>query len=132
MILIRYPPTGAYKLYNPITQKIHISKDVIVNEVEKWKWQSELEYSSEIKQTYIYPDSSDESEGEEDHDVVENDPYEIRAPARPQRNRQAPIRVNDYDIILDNVVNDGGDLIHFAILAYSEPINYKEALKTDV
>jgi len=61
MILIWYHPIGAYKLYNPVTQKVHISRDVIVNEVEKWKWESESEYSSETKQSYIYPDSSDES-----------------------------------------------------------------------
>jgi hypothetical protein len=29
-------------------------------------------------------------------------------------------------------VNDEGDLIHFALLADSKPINYKEALKIDV
>jgi len=81
MILIGYHPTGAYKLYNPVTQKVHISRDVIVNEIEKWKWESEPEYSSEFKQNYIYPDSSYESKGEEDHEVVENDPEEIIAPA---------------------------------------------------
>jgi hypothetical protein len=28
MILIGYHPIGAYKLYNPVTQKVHISGDV--------------------------------------------------------------------------------------------------------
>jgi len=28
MILIGYHPTGAYKLYSPITQKVHISRYV--------------------------------------------------------------------------------------------------------
>jgi len=105
---------------------------VIVIKVEKWKWESELEYKSKIKQNYIYPDSSDESEGEEDHEDVENDPEEIIAPTRPQRNRQAPTRLNDCEIIHDNVVNDEGDLIHFALLANSELINYKKALKSDI
>jgi len=86
MRLIRYHPTGAYKLYNPVTQNVHISRDVIVNEAVKWKWESEPEYSSEIKQSYIYPDSSDESDGEEDHEVTAED-QEIIVPARPHRNR---------------------------------------------
>jgi len=37
MMLIGYHPTGAYKLHNPVTQKVHISRDVIMNEAEKWK-----------------------------------------------------------------------------------------------
>jgi hypothetical protein len=35
MILIGYHPTGAYKLYDPVTNKVHISRDVIVNENEQ-------------------------------------------------------------------------------------------------
>ncbi|CAJ2628037.1 unnamed protein product [Trifolium pratense] len=63
MILIGYHPTGAYKLYNPVTQKVHISRDVIVNEEEKWKWEKEPVYNSELQSTFIYPSSSDESDG---------------------------------------------------------------------
>jgi len=132
MILIGYHPTGAYKLYNPVTQKVHICRDVIVNEAEKWKWESEPEYSSEIKQSYIYPDSSDESGDEEDYEVIADDQEEIIVPARPHRNRQAPVRLTDYEVTPDDAVNDEGDLIHFALLADAEPINYKEVLKTDV
>jgi len=132
MILIGYHPTGAYKLYNLVTQKVHISRDVIVNEAEKWKWESEPEYNNEIKQSCIYPDSSDESEDEEDHEVVEDDLEEITVPARPKRNRKPPLRLTDCEINSDNAVNDEGDLTHFALLADVEPINYKEATKIDV
>jgi len=79
----------------------------------------------------IYIDSSDGLEGEEDHGVVEDVPEEIIVPYRPQRNRQAPSKLNDCEIIPDNTMNDEGDLIHFALLADSGPINYKEALKSD-
>ena len=54
MILIGYHPTSAYKLYNHVDLKGHISRDVIVNESEKWKWESEPKDSSEINQSYIY------------------------------------------------------------------------------
>lgn len=132
MILIGYHPTGAYKLYNPVNQKVHFSRDVIVNEAEKWKWENESEYNSEIQQSYIYPDSSDESEGEDDHEVTADDQEEIIAPARPQRNRNPPARLTDCEVTSDNTVNDEGDFIHFALLADAELVNYKEALKTDV
>jgi hypothetical protein len=132
MILIGYHPTGAYKLYNPVNQKVHFSRDVIVNEAEKWKWENESEYNSEIQQSYIYPDLSDESEGEDDHEVTADDQEEIIAPARPQRNRNSPARLTDCEVTSDNTVNDEGDFIHFALLADAELVNYKEALKTDV
>ena len=109
MILIGYHPTRAYRLSNPVTQKVHISRDVIVNEAEKWKWESEPEYSSEIKQNYIYPDSSDESEGEEDHEVTEDDQEQTIVPARPQGNRHAPARLIDCETTPNNAVNDEGD-----------------------
>jgi len=32
MILVRYHSTGAYRLYDPATRKIFISRDVVVNE----------------------------------------------------------------------------------------------------
>ncbi|XP_019416453.1 PREDICTED: uncharacterized protein LOC109327756 [Lupinus angustifolius] len=37
MILIGYHPTGAYKLYDPLKDKVQISRDVIVLEHENWK-----------------------------------------------------------------------------------------------
>jgi len=40
--------------------------------------------------------------------------------------------LTDCEITSDDAVNDEGDLIHFALLAYVEPINYKEAVETDV
>jgi len=79
-----------------------------------------------------YPDSNDESEGEVDHEVTADDQEEIIVPARPQRNRNPPARLTDCEVTSDNAVNDEGDFIHFALLADVEPVNYKEALKTDV
>ncbi|MCH80809.1 copia-type polyprotein [Trifolium medium] len=153
MILIGYHPTGAYKLYNPVTQKVHFSRDVIVNENEKWKWEEEPVYSSESQSTFIYPNSSDESDGGEDYDEDEpvnnadqiqgaentsdmnlssDDDNRIHMIGRTQRTKRVPARLNDCEVIQDNAVNDEGDLIHFALLADSEPVNFKDALKSNV
>jgi hypothetical protein len=51
---------------------------------------------------------------------------------RLQRIRQAPSRLNDCERVPNNVVNDEGDIIHFALLAYAEPIHYKDVLKSSV
>ncbi|MCI97935.1 hypothetical protein A2U01_0119236, partial [Trifolium medium] len=51
-----------------MTQKVHISRDVIVNESEKWKWDIEPVCRSEIQHNHVYLDSSDESDREDDYD----------------------------------------------------------------
>jgi len=38
MVLVGYHPTGAYRLCNPVTKEICISRDVVVNEEESWDW----------------------------------------------------------------------------------------------
>ncbi|KAK2355926.1 putative mitochondrial protein [Trifolium repens] len=146
MILIGYHPTGAYKLLDPMTNKVHISRDVIVNEAEQWKWEVETTYNSES--SYIFPDSSDESDNEaagdindgNQNDVIpdsdDDENEEITSPPvirqLPQRNRSVSSRLNDHIVTSDSAVNDDGDLIHFALLAGSEPIDYKDALKSRV
>ena len=146
MILIGYHPTGAYKLLDPMTNKVHISRDVIVNEAEQWKWEVETTYNSES--SYIFPDSSDDSENEaagdlndgNQNDVIpdsdDDENEEVTSPPvirqLPQRNRSVSSRLNDHIVTSDSAVNDDGDLIHFALLAGSEPIDYKDALKNRV
>ncbi|MCI66461.1 hypothetical protein A2U01_0087719, partial [Trifolium medium] len=75
---------------------------------------------------------SDESDKEDGHDEDVTVQEEIEAPVRPQRTRQAPTRLNDCEVTTDSAVNDVGELIHFALLADSEPIHFKDALKSSV
>lgn len=35
-VFLRYHPTGAYKLYDPRSNKIMVSRDVIVDETKWW------------------------------------------------------------------------------------------------
>lgn len=43
--------------------------------------------------------------------------------------RQLPQRLNDFELIADDVVNSEGELIHFALLAESKPVSLEEAMK---
>ncbi|WVZ15014.1 hypothetical protein V8G54_012580 [Vigna mungo] len=38
MVFVGYHSTGAYKLYNPITERMMLSRDVVVLEKESWDW----------------------------------------------------------------------------------------------
>lgn len=111
---------------------------MIVNEAKKLKREEEPVYSVESQQTYIYPDSSDESVNNDDVDESDNkevnnndtdEHEEVEEIVIPQRIRQVPRRLGDCVVISDNAVNDEGDIIHFALLADSEPLNFEEALK---
>lgn len=48
MILLGYHPTGAYKLYDPRSQKIVISRDVLVDEANWWNWDDQPPKSNSI------------------------------------------------------------------------------------
>ncbi|MCI89002.1 hypothetical protein A2U01_0110290, partial [Trifolium medium] len=50
----------------------HISRDVIVNEAEKWKWEVEPVHRDEIQYNHIHLESSDESDREDGYDEEEN------------------------------------------------------------
>ncbi|KAK2374044.1 secreted RxLR effector protein [Trifolium repens] len=113
-------------------ERIHISRDVSVNEDECWKWETTHVYSSENQQSYIYSDSSDDSEGEENTEVIDHAPQVEATPARPQRTRQIPNRLSDCEVLPDSAVNEESDLIHTALLADAEPIDFNDALKSSV
>jgi len=38
MIQVEYHPTGAYRLYDSLTHKIFISRDVVIDEDGSWDW----------------------------------------------------------------------------------------------
>ena len=95
MIFIGYHPTGAYKLYDPKGKKIVISIYVIVDES---KWWNRDECS---------PEACVEMRLLEDQ-ITEPELSETIQPRRPQRNRQQPRRLNDCEILPDNLVIEEG------------------------
>jgi hypothetical protein len=72
--------------------------------------------------------AQDDIEIAADSEVDSNDDQATPPVVRPQRNRHAPRRLEDCEILPDNAVNNEGELIHFALLADAEPLNYKEAI----
>jgi len=41
MILVGYHLTVAYKLYNPTTREVCMSRDVVVDEANLWDWMTQ-------------------------------------------------------------------------------------------
>jgi len=135
MILIGYHSIGAYKLYDPKVQKVQISRDVLVNENEAWNWETTTEIRNVNSHIFTKSDQSEASDEdmEETENVVKNEDDQATQPIiRPQRNRQAPSRFEDYELFPNRAVNDEGEHIHFVLLVDVEPLNYKEAMQNEV
>ena len=60
---------------------------------------------------------------------VEASNREVVASTRPQRTRVLPTRLQDYEVVSDDEVTKDRELVHFALLAGAEPINYSKTLK---
>ena len=143
MILVGYHKTGAYRLFNPVNEKIVLSRDIVINENSAWDWNS----SNSINKSLMSYDVDEETDEVEVDGIIEN-PIEFEEEAvdnipntveveedmaetsqRPQRNRVLPTILHDYEVVGDDEITPDGELVHFALLAGAEPINYSEALK---
>ncbi|GAU11497.1 hypothetical protein TSUD_344870 [Trifolium subterraneum] len=131
MIIVGYHVTGAYKLYNPISKKMTYSRDVIVDEAKTWDWIA----GSSTSRPQITQFTDDETDTVESNDEIEAPVEEIvedevtnDETRRSTRQRQIPAKLQDCDLTNDNEVNEEGELVHFALLAGAEPINYPDAL----
>lgn len=47
---------------------------------------------------------------------------------RPTTNRQIPARLNDYEIVPDNIMDKEEEIIHLAMLEGAKPLNYQDAM----
>ena len=134
MILLGYHSTSGYKLINPVNNKIVISRDVVADEHNEWKWND----VTKTEKQSILDMSDDEYVDDNAQEIV--DEIELVQPEeteddtaetsrRPVRQKQIPARLNDYEIMTDSAVNDEGDVVHFTLLAEIEPVNFEEAVK---
>lgn len=75
---------------------------------------------------------SDEENDVEGTKLVNDGPGEYHTNVKPCKTRKVPIIHSDYDILLDNKINDEGELIIFTLLANIETINYDGEMKIEV
>src|ERR1051325_6502814 len=67
MLLVGYHSTSAYKLYYPETNKVEISRDVVVKESKVWDW------SKSQPTSYVEINSEDETEVESSEEESESE-----------------------------------------------------------
>ncbi|KAE8679315.1 hypothetical protein F3Y22_tig00111402pilonHSYRG01195 [Hibiscus syriacus] len=127
----------AYRLYNPLTKKIIILRDVEFDEADYWRWSKE---EKKVEGLFFKDDdlinqdeqaddqgpqqnvSSSSNSSNDASNIIEDPevpPIEVR---RSTRERRMPERYNDYE--LNNVSL-------FYLLVNSDPITYEEAVEDD-
>lgn len=90
MTLIGYRSIYAYKLYNSIDKIVHISMNVVFDESDAWNWKTKNTKEGDVRNTFVYNDQNEESDGKTNNEVIEIDvaaPVESHAHKRPQRRK---------------------------------------------
>ncbi|CAJ2639943.1 unnamed protein product [Trifolium pratense] len=114
------PNSKAYKLYNPETKKVIISRDVTFDEGGMWNW------SSKSQKEPVVTSNDFEEENEQETEHVDPTPDEPETSNRLQRQRRLLARLQDCVLGNDNDPSDE-EIINFALFADCEPLNFEEA-----
>ena len=123
-----------YRLYNPATKKIVVSKDVVFEENKGWSWNENAEHTeSELKwNDDDLPWGESDSDGEEE--AGEPVTVAVEAQEEPQatvregrRQTRPPSYLRDY--ITENEEIDEGDEVNMVQINSSDPSTFVEAQK---
>ena len=140
MILVGYHPTGAYRLYDPLTHKIFISRDVVIDEDGSWDWKRKCIINTLFGEENNETGLSEAAEIEAYHE----EPTAVQQ--KPQRDKHLPLKYKDYHVDMPNILRQAAvtedeekaeakrkasEFVHFAFLADIEPIDHKDALQQD-
>lgn len=111
VILIGYHSTGGYKLFDNRNRRIVISREVVIDELEEWDWNNDAKNDS---MRIMYEKLNYETE------VGTN---------RSQRPRNLPAKLGECVVTSNDMINDEGELVHYAFYANIDPISVIEEFK---
>lgn len=135
----------AYRLYNPISKRIIISRDVIFEEEEQWNWERSFEDDRRFdlewedgngEEVEDFDDGSEEenvASSVRDESSDDNEEDEA-APLMTPRVRRAPTYLNDFvsgDGLSDEEEEVQTHLALYASVVHSDPISFGEVVKEE-
>lgn len=103
-----------------------ISRDIVRDESKEWRWKQGSLSNKVLHENNI-----------EDHAslILEEEPTKNeentninQAIRRSSRVRQQFFRLNDHEVFPDTAINEEGELLEEAMIAETEPIDFKQAL----
>ncbi|BBG98549.1 ADP glucose pyrophosphorylase large subunit 1 [Prunus dulcis] len=116
----------AYKLYNPATRKIIISRDVLFDEETIWDWTDKGSTQQQQQQISVVFDEEAASKETEEELQPSNDSQP--SSFRTQRTKKRPAWMMDYEVSDDDQSEDDG-LTYFALFTDSDPVTFQQAHK---
>ncbi|CAL5408817.1 unnamed protein product [Camellia sinensis] len=123
----------AYKLYNPITEKIVISRDVVFDEDKTWPWtptisgQSIPVHFEDEEQSQVSSEQPQVSSSHLPSTSSGEDQSEISEQTRPQRTKSRPAWMRDYEVTGIDQFDD--PITHFALLSDCDPVTFNDAVQ---
>ncbi|KAJ8620898.1 hypothetical protein MRB53_029427 [Persea americana] len=117
----------AYKLFNPIIEKVITSRDVVFDEEKTWVWSGESKKQQQIPANFDAIGDSIEQSPEPDEIPPEDDlPADDQSP-QIQRPRKRPSWMIDY--VSGDELSDDDTIAHFALFADSTPFAFEDAVR---
>ncbi|KAF7147957.1 hypothetical protein RHSIM_Rhsim03G0172600 [Rhododendron simsii] len=139
----------AYKLYNPITKKILISRDVIFDEAQTWPWNTNV-VEEQIPTSFDGEDDDDAKQSQQQlvpaiaglenpqneapmaSEITPTTPevdeqVEAAAGSRSHRVRKRPAWMSDYEV--PGIDQSDDPLTHFALFSDCDPTVFESAMK---
>lgn len=119
LMLVGYHPTGAYKLY-PIQKRTVISRDVVVDETVAWDWPKPEPVGVQIPLDYSY------------HSQIGGPLQPVEQQQRRSTRQGFPSTgLTDFQVFCSDSFADQDELVHMALLADVEPLDWKQAMQID-
>jgi hypothetical protein len=136
----------AYRLYNPVTKKIIISRDVVFAESEKWSWNeakrdmpSQIEGSDDEVQEETQLEATNTSANQNQAEigpVIRDSTNNASSSRLPEgRIRRPPAWLDNFDTSTSDDQIDDDEMRNMAIFGPShskDPVTYEDAAKYDV
>lgn len=135
----------AYRLFDPIANKIIVSRDVIFEEDQQWSWDdghkqailTDIEWETDDKAGIEDENNGDEFEADEEPGEFEPETNqnggdtstgENSSPER--RARRPPVWMGDYETGQGLSDEEGADMTHLALFSDGDPVTFEEAVKS--
>lgn len=107
-----------------------VIRNVIIREAKSWDWNQGGEIARVVPMQVPMQFDYDKVNQVLTDTLVNVVNYTQRE--RPTRSKQIHARLNDYEIVPNNTMNEEGEIIQLTMLAGVEPLNYQDAMQDKV
>ncbi|CAL9029558.1 unnamed protein product [Prunus brigantina] len=138
----------AYRLFDPVLQKVIISRDVVFEENQQWSWNdshteaivADLEWDSDEENSTQREESDEsgtdevvgETESESDSGaLIEENIQPAEISPRMERIRRPPIWMRDYETGQDLSDDESASMAHLALLINQDPTTFEDACEVE-